>query len=446
MAVIGKNGEERVVGRPVPTEMRRTGILGKVDALPFSEFKKLPLLERLELMAGAFKEKEVELNRFDKYEKLKLYIGRQEKLAKQMFPELLKQKSYNKLVEIFKNHWPAEEAIEFLLNETKQLKDKGEVEAILTAVVQGDLIKEMINRGEVGASFYILEKIVGIMKKVGIKPSKKFIDAVNDYLLKDVSDCIVDYVLLGDIIKTPWVGQSVKKTALKKLPEVIESSCDIANDFQDAAEFIVAARKIPAKTLENAIAVLLKKSSDSSTEEVEAVFKILMTGDDKVKESALKKAIDFENLIFDVVDFYIQTKNERLEKVVEAKMNRLIKGIKETVEDVADIGGNIWYYSDQLQLFYNKLDKKENKQYLPKIKKLLDFALKKAAKIEAIEIDSHTQYLIEKFINGVDIPEKLLKRALDFFGIDVKGYMHPLTGELDLDGIRVALKERGPYY
>ncbi|MEM4555050.1 MAG: hypothetical protein QXT25_04335, partial [Candidatus Anstonellaceae archaeon] len=378
--------------------------------------------------------------RLYEYKKLKLYRNRQEKLVKKMLPELLEQKAYDKLVEILKNHWPAPEAIELLLNKTKQLKDKVEIEALLTAIVQGDLIKEIVNRGDADNSFYILEKIIGRMKKVGIKPSKKFIDAVNDYLLEDVSGCSIDYVLLGDLIKTPWVGQSVKKAALKKLPEVIEHSCDICDDFQAAAEFIINARKMPAKTLENAIAVLLRESSYSSTEEVEAVFKILMRGDDKVKELALKKAIDFENLIFDVVDFYIQTKNNRVEKVVEAKMKRLLAGVKETLEH--DDGVSL-HYLPQLQKLHDKLaNKKGNEQYLPTIKKLVDFTLKAT---EKTSIHEEARDIIMEFINGKDISEEHLKRAVKILGIDIKEYTHPLTGEIDLDGIRIALKQRDSY-
>ncbi|MEM4555049.1 MAG: hypothetical protein QXT25_04330, partial [Candidatus Anstonellaceae archaeon] len=104
MAFVGKNRDERAVGRPVPPEMRRAGILGRLDGLSFSEFKKLPLLEQLELMAGAFKEKEDALDRLYEYKKLKLYRNRQEKLVKKMLPELLEQKAYDKLVEILKNH------------------------------------------------------------------------------------------------------------------------------------------------------------------------------------------------------------------------------------------------------------------------------------------------------------------------------------------------------
>ncbi|MEM4348078.1 MAG: hypothetical protein QXN37_00725 [Candidatus Anstonellaceae archaeon] len=440
MAVVGKNRDERAVGRPVPVEMRRAGILGRLDGLSFSEFKKLPLLEQLELMAGAFKEKEDALDRFYEYKKLKLYRNRQEKLVKKMLPELLKQKAYDKLVEVLRHHWPEEKAIDFLLNETKQLKHKEEIAALMTAIVQGALIKEMFDKGEIDAYFYTLEKIVGMMKEIGIKPSKEFSDAVNNYLLEDVFAGSGDYNLLGDIIKANWVKQSIKKAALEKLPETIELSCEVDNNYEAAAEFIVTAKEISPKTLENAIAALFKKSSDSG--ESLNVFKILMTGDDKLKELALKKYIDLNEpfLIFEVVEFYIETTNKRLEKVVEAKMKRLLAGVKETLEHDDSVS---WHYLPQLQKLHDKLaNKKGNEQYLPTIKKLVDFVLKAA---EKNSIHDEARDIIIEFINGNDISEEHLKRAVKILGIDIKEYTHPLTGEIDLDGVRIALKQRDSY-
>jgi len=54
MALIVKDGKEtRVPGRAIPEVQRREGALGKLDAISLGEFKKLPLLEKQEMLKYA---------------------------------------------------------------------------------------------------------------------------------------------------------------------------------------------------------------------------------------------------------------------------------------------------------------------------------------------------------------------------------------------------------
>lgn len=58
MALIMKDGKEfRVPGRAIPEAQRREGALGKMDAMPLGEFRKLPLLEKQEMLEYAVLQK-----------------------------------------------------------------------------------------------------------------------------------------------------------------------------------------------------------------------------------------------------------------------------------------------------------------------------------------------------------------------------------------------------